>query len=174
MVARSSTVVCARIKPTTTLQSSSIMAATQDVEHHQFSSNSCVNGRRSVDYFLLTHHSPGPATLQYSGTSYVNPLCSTMLAQELHLISTQVTQSQGSPSELRVEVTGMYSNPGPMIPDKHLIFPLVLRVNNIPRIKNFFGLKLFVSVSNQATKKKTSSIATKGSTAQWNEVLGTL
>ena len=97
-----------------------------------------------------------------------------MLAQELHLISTQVTQSQGSPSELRVEVTGMYSNPGPMIPDNHLIFPLVLRVNNIPRIKNFFGLKLFVTVANQATKKKTSSIATKGSTTQWNEVLGTL
>jgi hypothetical protein len=51
---------------------------------------------------------------------------------------------------------------------------LVLRAHNIPRIKNFFGLKLFVAVTNQVTKKKTASIATKGSTVQWNENLGTL
>ncbi|KAN0138333.1 hypothetical protein V8E53_003796 [Lactarius tabidus] len=67
---------------------------------------------------------------------------------------TQLNQSLGSASEQCVEVT-------------------VLRAHNIPRIKNFFGLKLFVAVTNQVTKKKTSSVATKGSTVKWNENLGT-
>jgi hypothetical protein len=97
-----------------------------------------------------------------------------MFAQESPLISTQVIQSQETSSELRVEVTGMYLVPDSMIPRSAFKVLLVLRAHNIPRIKNFFGLKLFVAVNNQATKKKTSSIATKGSTVQWNENLGTL
>ncbi|KAF8265039.1 hypothetical protein EI94DRAFT_390969 [Lactarius quietus] len=65
---------------------------------------------------------------------------------------TQIAESQGSPSRLRVQVT-------------------VLRAHDVPRIKNLFGLKLFVTVANQATKKKTSSVAAEGSTVQWNENL---
>ncbi|KAF8262872.1 hypothetical protein EI94DRAFT_1704436 [Lactarius quietus] len=77
-----------------------------------------------------------------------------MITQEhgSSLISTQITDSQGSPSQLRVQVT-------------------VLRANNVPRIKNLFGLKLFVSVASQEIKRKTSSVAAKGSTVQWNENL---
>ncbi|KAF8257985.1 hypothetical protein EI94DRAFT_1210579 [Lactarius quietus] len=66
--------------------------------------------------------------------------------------STQIAESQGSTSQLRVQVT-------------------VLRAHNVPRIKNLFGLKLFVTVASQTIKKKTSSIATDGSTVQWNENL---
>ncbi|KAF8258413.1 hypothetical protein EI94DRAFT_1138288, partial [Lactarius quietus] len=65
---------------------------------------------------------------------------------------TQIVESQGSPSQLRVQVT-------------------VLRAQNIPRIKNLFGLKLFVSVASQEIKKKTSSVAAKELTVQWNENL---
>ena len=91
------------------------MAAKQDVEHHQISSNPCVNGR--LDHgIILTNHSPGPAALQSPGTRYVEPCCFTELAQELPSISTQVTQSEGSPSELRVDVTGMCLDTDPMFP----------------------------------------------------------
>ncbi|KAN0138369.1 hypothetical protein V8E53_003832 [Lactarius tabidus] len=89
---------------------------------------------QDVEQRQIPSNFPGPAASQNPGTV------------------TQITQSQGSPSELRVGVT-------------------VLRAHNIPRIKNFFGLKLFVAVTNQTTKKKTSSVATSGSTAQWNENL---
>ncbi|KAF8258411.1 hypothetical protein EI94DRAFT_1708019 [Lactarius quietus] len=65
---------------------------------------------------------------------------------------TQIAESQGSPYQIRVQVT-------------------VLRAHDVPRIKNLFGLKLFVTVTNQATKKKTSSVAAEGSTVQWNENL---
>jgi len=51
---------------------------------------------------------------------------------------------------------------------------LVLRAQNIPRIKNIFGLKFFVTVTSQATKKKTSSVPTKGPTVQWKESLDAL
>ncbi|KAF8262871.1 hypothetical protein EI94DRAFT_1788756, partial [Lactarius quietus] len=66
---------------------------------------------------------------------------------------TQIAKSQGSPFQLRVQVT-------------------VLRAHDVPRIKNLFGLKLFVTVASQATKRKTLSVATTdGSTVQWNENL---
>ncbi|KAF8258078.1 hypothetical protein EI94DRAFT_1202704 [Lactarius quietus] len=65
---------------------------------------------------------------------------------------TQIAESQGNPSQLRVQMT-------------------VLRAHDIPRLKNLFGLKLFVTVASQATKKKTSSVAIDGSTVQWNENL---
>jgi hypothetical protein len=99
-----------------------------------------------------------------------------MLAQEQSLISTQIAESQESPTQRRVELTGMYFIRSPLIPDKRLsiFFCLVLRVHNVPRIKNLFGLKLFVTVASQDTKKKTSSISTKGSTVEWNENLGAL
>ncbi|KAH9000465.1 hypothetical protein EDB92DRAFT_506182 [Lactarius akahatsu] len=48
----------------------------------------------------------------------------------------------------------------------------VLRAHNVPHIKNLFGLKFFVTVTNQTTKKKTSSVPTEGATVQWNENLG--
>ncbi|KAF8260415.1 hypothetical protein EI94DRAFT_1706322 [Lactarius quietus] len=52
-------------------------------------------------------------------------------------------------------------------------FPRTL-INAKPRNTNLFGLKLFVTVANQATKKKTSSVAAEGSTVQWNENLDAL
>ena len=39
---------------------------------------------------------------------------------------------------------------------------------------NVFGLKFFVTVTSQATEKKTSSISTKGSSVHWNEILDAL
>ncbi|KAF8260410.1 hypothetical protein EI94DRAFT_905073 [Lactarius quietus] len=68
---------------------------------------------------------------------------------------TQIAESQGSPSQLRVQVT-------------------VLRAQNIPRIKNLFGLKLFVTVASQEIKRKTTSVEAKGPTVQWNENLDAL
>jgi hypothetical protein len=99
-----------------------------------------------------------------------------MLAQELSLISTQITGSQESPTQRRVELTGIYFIRGSLTPDNHLtiFFFLVLRAHNVPRIKNLFGVKLFVTVTSLDTKRKTSSISTKRSTVQWNESLGAL
>jgi hypothetical protein len=39
-----------------------------------------------------------------------------MFAQELSFISTQIAQSQESPTQRRVELTGMYFIHGPLIP----------------------------------------------------------
>ncbi|KAH9074718.1 hypothetical protein EDB83DRAFT_2515581 [Lactarius deliciosus] len=64
----------------------------------------------------------------------------------------RIAESQGG---LRVEVT-------------------VLRAHNVPRVKNVFGLKFFVTVTSQATKKKTPSVRAEGATVQWNENLGPL
>ncbi|KAH9066771.1 hypothetical protein EDB87DRAFT_1819234 [Lactarius vividus] len=50
----------------------------------------------------------------------------------------------------------------------------VLQAHNVPHVKNVFGLKFFVTVTGQATKKKTSSVRTEGATVQWNENLGPL
>jgi hypothetical protein len=87
------------------------MTTTQDVEQRQIPSNLCVNGHQPGNFFVLTNHSPGPAASQNPGTGYVDPFFDTTLAEELPLISTQITQSQGSPSELRVGVTGVYLDP---------------------------------------------------------------
>ena len=51
---------------------------------------------------------------------------------------------------------------------------LVLRAHNVPRVKNLFGLKFFATVTSQAMEKKTSSVLTKGTVVQWNEVLDAL
>ena len=51
---------------------------------------------------------------------------------------------------------------------------LVLRAQNVRRVKNLFGLKFFATVTSQATEKKTSSVPTKGAGVQWNEILDPL
>ncbi|KAF8262865.1 hypothetical protein EI94DRAFT_1704432 [Lactarius quietus] len=90
-----------------------------------------------------------PENIGHSQVSSTSPELSSM--QNLGT-RTQIAESQGSPYQIRVQVT-------------------VLRAHDVPRIKNLFGLKLFVTVTNQATKKKTSSVAAEGSTVQWNENL---
>ncbi|KAH9010513.1 hypothetical protein EDB84DRAFT_1583688 [Lactarius hengduanensis] len=62
-------------------------------------------------------------------------------------------EPQGGPSQLRVDVT-------------------VLRADNLPKLKNIFGLKFFVTVASQATEKKTPSVPAKRQTARWGESLG--
>ncbi|KAH9025300.1 hypothetical protein EDB85DRAFT_2277325, partial [Lactarius pseudohatsudake] len=94
------------------------MAAAQDLEHGQMSSNS----RR-----------PSPSRNPGRGPRDAEP--------------------QGGPSQLRVDVT-------------------VLRAENVPRLKNVFGLTFFVTVANQAIEKKTPSVPAKRRTARWGESLG--
>ncbi|KAH9059819.1 hypothetical protein EDB87DRAFT_1577354 [Lactarius vividus] len=67
-------------------------------------------------------------------------------------ISTQLIESRGSPSHLRVEIT-------------------VLRAHNVPNIKNRLGKKrpFFVTIASQTMKKKTSSVSAEGTTVKWNE-----
>ncbi|KAH9038968.1 hypothetical protein EDB85DRAFT_361772 [Lactarius pseudohatsudake] len=67
----------------------------------------------------------------------------------------QITESQGSLSQLRVEVT-------------------VIRAHNVPRIKKKFGPKrrFFVTLTNHATMKKTESVQIDGQTVHWNQTLG--
>ncbi|KAH8997055.1 hypothetical protein EDB83DRAFT_927917 [Lactarius deliciosus] len=62
-------------------------------------------------------------------------------------------EPQEGPSQLRVDVT-------------------VLRAENVPRLKNVFGLKFFVTVTSQAIEKKTPSVPAKRRTARWGESLG--
>ncbi len=102
-----------------------------------------------------------------------------MLAQELSLDSSQVAESQGTISQLRVEVTGMYLNPTFLTRwclDKYLISSSVLRAQNVPHTKKRFGLKrqFFVTVTNHATIKKTESVQADAQTVQWNQTLGAL
>ncbi|KAH9025294.1 hypothetical protein EDB85DRAFT_234419 [Lactarius pseudohatsudake] len=61
-------------------------------------------------------------------------------------------EPQGGPSQFRVDVT-------------------VLRAHNVPRLKNVFGLKFFVTVASQAIEKKTPSVPAKRRTARWGESL---
>ncbi|KAI9437569.1 hypothetical protein H4582DRAFT_284019 [Lactarius indigo] len=83
-----------------------------------------------------------------------NPsFCVPILGQEPSLDSPRDAEPQGGPSQLRVEVT-------------------VLRALNVPRLKNVFGLKLFVTVASQAIEKKTPSVPAKRRTARWAESLG--
>ena len=90
--------------------------------------------------------------------------------------SSQIAQLQGIPSQIRAEVTGMHSSPER--PNKYLISLLVLRAENIPKIANRFHLKsqFFVTVTDQTTTKKTSSVSIKGQTqtVQWNKKFGVL
>ncbi|KAH9026691.1 hypothetical protein EDB83DRAFT_1924031 [Lactarius deliciosus] len=62
-------------------------------------------------------------------------------------------EPQEGPSQLSVDVT-------------------VLRAENVPRLKNVFGLKFFVTVASQAIEKKTPSVPAKRRTARWGESLG--
>ncbi|KAH9009228.1 hypothetical protein EDB84DRAFT_1681710 [Lactarius hengduanensis] len=48
----------------------------------------------------------------------------------------------------------------------------VLRAENVPRLKNVFGLTFFVTVASQAIEKKTPSVPAKRRTARWGESLG--
>ncbi|KAH9051943.1 hypothetical protein EDB87DRAFT_627171 [Lactarius vividus] len=66
--------------------------------------------------------------------------------------SPQIAQSQGIPSQRRVQVT-------------------VLRGHNVPKISKRFRLKnqYFVTVTDQATTKKTASVSIKGQTVQWDQ-----
>ncbi|KAH9025316.1 hypothetical protein EDB85DRAFT_2277331 [Lactarius pseudohatsudake] len=61
-------------------------------------------------------------------------------------------EPQGGPSQLRVDVT-------------------VLRAEKVPRLKNVFGLKFFVTVASQAIEQKTPSVPAKRRTARWGESL---
>ncbi|KAF8268213.1 hypothetical protein EI94DRAFT_1206671 [Lactarius quietus] len=81
-------------------------------------------------------NSPGPSTSQISGRG------------------TPIPESQGSLSQLRVEV-------------------IVLRAHDLPRIKKQFGLKrrFFVTVTNHATIKKTESVQIDGQTVHWSQKL---
>jgi len=47
----------------------------------------------------------------------------------------------------------------------------VLRAHDVPKIAKRFRLKnqFFVTVTNQATTKKTASVSIKGQTAQWDQ-----
>ncbi|KAH8989090.1 hypothetical protein EDB92DRAFT_901270 [Lactarius akahatsu] len=93
------------------------MAAAQDLEHEQMSSNSW-----------------GPSPSRNPGRG------------------PRDAESQGGPSQHRVEVT-------------------VLRAHNVPRLKNVFGLKFFVTVTSQAIEKKTPSVPAKRRTVRWGESL---
>ncbi|KAH9029534.1 hypothetical protein EDB84DRAFT_1677068 [Lactarius hengduanensis] len=68
---------------------------------------------------------------------------------------TQIAESQGSLSQLRVQVT-------------------VIRADNVPRIKKKFSPKrrFFVTLTNHATMKKTESAPIDGQTVHWNQTLG--
>ncbi|KAH9038972.1 hypothetical protein EDB85DRAFT_362508 [Lactarius pseudohatsudake] len=81
--------------------------------------------------------SPGPSAPQISGRG------------------TQIAESQGSLSQLHVEVT-------------------VIRADNVPRIKKKLGPKkrFFVTLTNHATMKKTERAQIDGQTVHWNQTLG--
>jgi hypothetical protein len=64
--------------------------------------------------------------------------------------TTQIAPSHGTPSQIRVEVT-------------------VLRADNVPKKRFRVKDQFFVTVTDQATTKKTASISIKGQTVQWNK-----
>ena len=64
-------VVALRPRPSYNILQSS-MAAIQDVEQYQISSNPCVYGHLGHGIILI-NHSPGPAASLNPGTGYVNP-----------------------------------------------------------------------------------------------------
>ncbi|KAH9009707.1 hypothetical protein EDB84DRAFT_1571063 [Lactarius hengduanensis] len=87
-------------------------------------------------------NSPGPSASQNTRVP--------VLGQGPSLDSPPDAEPQGGPSQLRVEVT-------------------VLRADNLPKLKNVFGLKFFVTVTNQAIEEKTPSVPAKRQTARWGE-----
>ncbi|KAH9031022.1 hypothetical protein EDB85DRAFT_2275539, partial [Lactarius pseudohatsudake] len=104
---------------------------------------------------------------RYSDSEPHNTFLSIMaLAQDANSENQQMSNSpgpsasgrntQGSPSQIRVEVT-------------------VLRAHNIPYIKRSFDRKrqFSVTVTDLVTTKKTKSVQIEGHTVQWNQPLGT-
>ena len=53
---------------------------------------------------------------------------------------------------------------------------LVLRAHNVPHIKKQLRLehKFYVTVTNRATTKKTTSVSMEGGTVQWDQKLNVL
>ncbi|KAH9023565.1 hypothetical protein EDB83DRAFT_1988878 [Lactarius deliciosus] len=100
---------------------------------------------RDLEHGQMSSNSRGPSSSRHPGIGR-NP------RQEPPLDNPRGAEPQGGPSQLRVDVT-------------------VLRANNIPRLKNVFGLKFFVTVASQAIEKKTPSVPAKRRTARWGESL---
>ncbi|KAH9023562.1 hypothetical protein EDB83DRAFT_1988372 [Lactarius deliciosus] len=108
---------------------------------------------QDLEHGQMSSRSLGPSPSRNPGRGCINPLsCLPIFGQEPPLDSPRGAEPQGGPSQLRVDVT-------------------VLRANNIPRLKNVFGLKFFVTVASQAIEKKTPSVPTKRRTARWGESL---
>ncbi|KAH9026560.1 hypothetical protein EDB84DRAFT_338491 [Lactarius hengduanensis] len=102
---------------------------------------------RDLEHGQMSSNSRGPSSSRHPGRGRFNP------RQEPPLDSPRDAEPQGGPSQLRVDVT-------------------VLRADNVPRLKNVFGLKFFVTVASQAIEKKTPSVPAKRRTARWGESLG--
>ncbi|KAH9159371.1 hypothetical protein EDB89DRAFT_1203773 [Lactarius sanguifluus] len=108
---------------------------------------------RDLEHGQMSSRSRRPSPSRNPGRGCFNPLsCLPMLSQELPLDSPRDPEPQGGPSQLRVEV-------------------MVLRAENVPRLKNVFGLKFFVTVASQAIEEKTPSVPAKRRTARWGESL---
>ncbi|KAH9032428.1 hypothetical protein EDB85DRAFT_1246531 [Lactarius pseudohatsudake] len=109
---------------------------------------------RDLEHSQKISNSPGPSTSRNPGRGGFDPLGVPILGQEPSLDSPRGAEQQGGLSQLRVEVT-------------------VLRAHNVPRLKNVFGLKFFVTVTSQGTERKTPSIPAQRRTVRWGEGLGT-
>ncbi|KAH8993433.1 hypothetical protein EDB92DRAFT_404544 [Lactarius akahatsu] len=106
---------------------------------------------QDLEHGQMSSRSLGPSPSRNLGRGCVNPLsCLPILCHEQPLDSPRDAEPQGGPSQLRVDVT-------------------VLRADNVPRLKNVFGLKFFVTVASQAIEKKTPSVPAKRRTARWGE-----
>src|SRR6266702_1750798 len=94
------------------------MAAAQDMEHQQMSRNPCVDCLCPMTFLIVTHcSSPGPSSSPNAGGGCFNTFfCVPMFGQELSSDSARIAESQESPSQLHVEVTGVYLNPNSLIP----------------------------------------------------------
>ncbi|KAH9024735.1 hypothetical protein EDB85DRAFT_2277501 [Lactarius pseudohatsudake] len=107
-----------------------------------------------LEHGQISSDSRRPSPSRNPGRGCVNPLsCLPILGQELPLDSPRHAEPQEGPSQFRVDVT-------------------VFRAENVPRLKNVFGLKFFVTVASQAIEKKTPSVPAKKRTARWGESLG--
>ncbi|KAH9014663.1 hypothetical protein EDB85DRAFT_1899112 [Lactarius pseudohatsudake] len=111
---------------------------------------------RDLERGQMSSNSRGSSPSRHPGRRGFNPLsCLPILCQEPPLDSPQGAEPRGGPSHLRVDVT-------------------VLRADNVPRLKNVFGLKFFVTVASQAMEMKTPSVPAKRRTARWSESLDAL
>ncbi|KAH9026700.1 hypothetical protein EDB83DRAFT_2555295 [Lactarius deliciosus] len=107
-----------------------------------------------LEHAQISSNSRRPSPSRNPGRGCVIPLsCLPILSQEPPLNSPRHAEPQEGPSQLHVDVT-------------------VLRAENVPRLKNVFGLKFFVTVASQAIEKKTPSVPAKRRTARWGESLG--